>query len=153
MGAVGNFLWFILGGFVMGLLWWLAGLLAYLSIVGIPWGQSCFVIGSLAFFPFGKETINRQELSGKSDIGTGGAGLLGNIIWFLLVGIWLAICHVISAIASFISIIGIPFGIQHLKLAGIALAPVGKTVVPKEVANVARERNASESVDKLRGKN
>ena len=152
MRAIGNFLWFILGGVIMGLLWWLAGLIAYLSIICIPWGRSCFVIGNFTFFPFGKEAIDREELAGGSDIGTGGAGLLGNVIWFIFGGVWLAIGHVISAVACFISIIGIPFGIQHLKLAGIALAPVGKTIVTKEVASVARERNAKESVDKLRGK-
>jgi uncharacterized membrane protein YccF (DUF307 family) len=64
------------------------------------------------------------------------------VIWFVFAGLWLAIGHVMSAAANFVTIIGIPFGIQHLKLAGCALAPVGKTVVSKEVAAAARQRNA-----------
>ena len=83
-------------------------------------------------------------------MGTGTLGLLGNIVWFLLAGIWLALGHVVSAVACFFTIIGIPFGIQHLKLAGIALAPVGKTIVSKEVAAAARVRNAQAEVARLR---
>ncbi len=138
MRAIGNLLWFVLGGVWMGLAWWIAGLLAYVSIVGIPWGKACFVIGRFTFFPFGKEAIGRKELTGKDDIGTGALGTVGNVIWFVFAGLWLAIGHVSSALLNFITIIGIPFGIQHLKLAGIALAPIGKTVVPKEVAAAAR---------------
>ena len=59
MGAIGNFLWFILGGVFMGLGWWLAGLLAFVSIIGIPWGRACFVIGNFTFFPFGAEFVTR----------------------------------------------------------------------------------------------
>ena len=151
MRAIGNFLWFILGGVFMGLGWWLVGLIAFLSIVGIPWGRACFVIGNFTFFPFGREAIGRQVLTHEEDLGTGAWGLLGNIVWFLLAGIWLAIGHVVSAVVCFVSIIGIPFGIQHLKLAGIALAPVGKTVVSKEVAAAAREANARAQVSRLRG--
>ena len=117
MSTIGNILWLILGGLLMGLGWWLAGLLAFVSIIGIPWGKACFVIGQFAFLPFGKEAVSREELSGQSDIGTGVLGLFGNIVWFLLAGVWLAIGHVISAAACFVTIIGIPFGIQHLKLA------------------------------------
>ena len=150
MAAIGNFLWFILGGIVMGLAWWLAGLIAFISIIGIPWGKACFVIGSFSFFPFGKEAISRKELSRQDDIGTGGLGLLGNIIWFILAGFWIALGHIVSAIACFITIIGIPFGIQHLKLAGIALFPIGKTIVTKEVAAAARSANADALVASLR---
>ena len=138
MSAIGNFLRFVQGGVFMGLGWWLAGALAFLSIIGIPWGRACFVIGQFTFFPFGKEAIDREDLSGKRDIGTGVLGLLGNIVWFVLAGWWLALGHLMSAVACFVTIIGIPFAIQHLKLAGIALAPVGKTIVDKRVASVAR---------------
>jgi len=142
MSTIGNLIWFVLGGFWMGLGWWAAGLLMVISIVGIPWARSCFVIGGFCFFPFGREAIDRRELTGKDDLGTGALGLLGNIVWFVFAGIWLAIGHVISAVANFCTIIGIPFAIQHLKLASCALAPVGKTIVPKEVAAEARRRNA-----------
>jgi len=149
--VIGNFLWFILGGIFMGLSWWFVGLLCFISIVGIPWGRAAFVMGQFSFFPFGKEAISRKELSLEEDMGTSGMGTLGNVIWFVLFGWWLALGHVFSAIATFLTIIGIPFGIQHLKLAGIALAPIGKTVVDKEVAQAARRFNANETVSKLRG--
>ncbi|MHB1608640.1 MAG: YccF domain-containing protein [Acidiferrobacter sp.] len=128
---IGNVLWFVLGGAVMGLAWWLAGLLALVSIVGIPWARACFVIGQFTFFPFGREAVSRSAVSGRSDIGTGPLGLIGNVLWFLLFGVWLAIGHIVSAVANFVTIIGIPFGIQHLKLAVIAMAPIGMTIVDK----------------------
>lgn len=150
MRAIGNFLWFILGGVVMGLAWWLVGLIAYLTIIGIPWGKACFVIGNFTFFPFGREAISRKELNNKEDIGTGALGLIGNIIWFVLFGLWLAIGHVTLAVADFCTIIGIPFGIQHLKLAGLALAPIGQTIVTVEMAEAARKANAEAAVIEMR---
>jgi uncharacterized membrane protein YccF (DUF307 family) len=131
MSAIGNFLWFVLGGFLMGLGWWLAGLLCAVTIIGLPWAKACFVIGQ---FAFGKEAVNRAVLSGVEDIGTGALGTIGNVIWFVFVGIWLALGHIVSALCCFITIIGIPFGIQHLKLAALTLAPVGKTIVVKNAA-------------------
>ena len=83
-----------------------------------------------------------DQLTLQDDIGTGAVGILGNVIWFVLAGVWLAIGHVIAAVLNFITIIGIPFGIQHLKIAAIALAPIGKTVVSHEVAAAARSANA-----------
>jgi uncharacterized membrane protein YccF (DUF307 family) len=150
MTAIGNLLWFVLGGFLMGLAWWLVGLLMFLSIIGIPWGRACFVIGQFAFFPFGNEAIDRKELTGQDDVGTGSLGCVGNVIWFVFGGLWLALAHVASAIACFVVIIGIPFGIQHLKLAGIALAPIGKTIVPTHVAEAARAANAQAVVATIR---
>lgn len=131
MSLLGNILWLILGGFVTGLAWWFAGLIAFISIIGIPWGRACFVIGQLSFMPFGKEVVNRADVSGQEDIGTGALGMIGNIIWFIFAGIWLALAHLMSALFCFVTVIGIPFGIQHLKLAAIAIAPIGKTVVDK----------------------
>ncbi len=131
MSTIGNILWFIFGGLFLGLGWWLAGLICAITIIGLPWAKACFVIGQFAFFPFGKEAVSREVVSGQTDIGTGALGALGNVIWFIVVGIWLAIGHLVTALACFITIIGIPFGIQHLKLAGLALAPIGKTIVSK----------------------
>ena len=150
MRAIGNLIWFVFGGVLMGLAWIFIGLLAFVSIVGIPWGKACFVIGLFTFFPFGKEAISRKELKQKDDIGTGALGTVGNIVWFVFAGLWLAIGHAFSALACFITIIGIPFGIQHLKLAGIAIAPIGKTIVSKEVAAAARKANAEATVAALR---
>ena len=134
----------------MGLAWWLAGIIAYITIIGIPWGRACFVIGNFSFFPFGKEAISRRELNQADDIGTGALGTIGNVIWFIFAGVWLALGHVAWGIANFVTIIGIPFGIQHLKLAGIALAPIGKTIVTKEVAAAARATTAAATVAELR---
>ncbi len=125
-----NLLWFVLGGFFMGLTWWLAGILAFVSIVGIPWGKACFVIGQFTFFPFGRQAVSRKDLYRQDDIGTGFLGLAGNVIWFVLAGFWLALGHLSAALLNFATIIGIPFGIQHLKLAVISLAPIGQTIVP-----------------------
>jgi uncharacterized membrane protein YccF (DUF307 family) len=150
MSAIANLIWFVLGGFWMGLGWCLAGVVMLISIVGIPWVRACFVFGGFCFFPFGREAINREELTGRGDLGTGALGLIGNVIWFVLAGWWLALGHLLSAVANAVTIIGIPFAIQHLKLAACALAPIGKTVVPKEVAAEARRRNAMLRVDRLR---
>jgi uncharacterized membrane protein YccF (DUF307 family) len=150
MSAVGNFVWFITGGILMGLFWCLFGVMAYLSIFGIPWGKACFVIAQFTFFPFGKTAISRSELNLKQDIGTGNWGMAGNLIWFLFAGVWLAMFHLIWALANFTTVIFIPFGIQHLKLASIALAPIGKTIVSNEVAKAAMEANAKLKVEKLR---
>ncbi|MHB1607956.1 MAG: YccF domain-containing protein [Acidiferrobacter thiooxydans] len=133
LSLIGNVLWFVLGGAAMGLAWWLAGLIALVSIVGIPWARACFVIGQFTFWPFGREAVSRSAL-GRPDIGTGPLGLIGNVLWFLLLGVWLAIGHILAALANFVTIIGIPFGIQHLKLAVIAMAPIGMTIVDKRPA-------------------
>ncbi|HLL20477.1 MAG TPA: YccF domain-containing protein [Kofleriaceae bacterium] len=85
--------------------------------------------------------MDRRELTGKPDLGTGLLGFLGNVVWFCVLGVPLAIGHVTSAFANFVTIIGIPFSVQHLKLALCALAPVGKTVVTKDEAERARRRS------------
>jgi uncharacterized membrane protein YccF (DUF307 family) len=129
MRMLGNLIWLVFGGLLMGMAWWLAGLVAFVSIVGIPWGRACFVIGELCFLPFGRSVADRRVVTGKGDIGTGALGMIGNVLWFLFAGLWLAMGHLVSALLCFATIIGIPFGIQHLKLAEIALAPIGKTIV------------------------
>jgi len=110
------------------------------------------VIGLFSFFPFGQEAIARDELTLREDIGTGSLGCLGNVLWFVFFGWWLALGHLISAVALFITIIGIPFGIQHIKLAAIAISPVGKTIVSKEIAAAARISNAQDMMKNLRKK-
>ena len=126
-----NLLWVVLGGLPMALGWALAGLLCALTVVGLPWARSCFVLAGFSLWPFGREAVSRREISGRADLGTGPWGLLGNGLWFVVAGWWLAIGHLSSALACFVTVIGIPFGLQHIKLALIALAPVGMTVVPK----------------------
>ena len=124
-----NFLWVVLGGLPMALAWWVAAPICAITVVGLPWARSCWVMGLFSLWPFGSEAINRRQLSGRNDLGTGPLGVVGNVIWFLVAGWWLALGHLSSALACFVTIIGIPFGIQHIKLALIALAPVGMTVV------------------------
>ena len=152
MRLLGNIIWFLFGGIFMGLAWWFFGLIALISIIGIPWAKACFVIGRFTFFPFGKESISRKALHQKEDIGTGTLGLLGNILWFIFAGFWLAIGHITSAIACAITIIGIPFAIQHLKLAVISLAPIGQTIVDKEVAAVLRKQAAEAYVSEVQNR-
>lgn len=131
MSTLLNILWVVLGGFFMALGWWFAGCLMALTIIGLPWARACFVIGQFSLWPFGREAVDRSAVNGTDDLGTGAVGLLGNIIWFVLAGWWLAIGHVTAALANFITIIGIPFGVQHLKLAVVSLSPIGKTIVDK----------------------
>jgi uncharacterized membrane protein YccF (DUF307 family) len=126
-----NILWFILGGWISGLLWLLGGLLLAVTIVGLPYTGAAWRIAGFAFWPFGKEVVSREIVTGQSDIGTGPLGFVLNIVWFLLGGWYIALSHLLIAIAEAITIIGIPFAIKDLQLAGIALAPIGKVVVEK----------------------
>lgn len=134
MSTIGNIIWILLGGIWMSLGWVIAGVIMYLTVIGIPWGRSCFVIAGFTLLPFGNEAVPRELVTGRDDVGTGDAGMVGNIIWLLLAGWWLALGHVVTGIGVCLTVIGIPFGIQHFKLAGISLMPIGKTIVPKEVA-------------------
>ena len=143
MSILGNILWFVFGGAISGLSWCLAGVLWCISIVGIPWGRACFVMGSFAFFPFGKMPVARDVLTGRQDVGTGPWGTVGNIIWLVLAGVWIALGHLLSAVMCAVTIIGIPFAWQHVKLAALALCPIGKTIVPAPLADAA-ERAAAE---------
>lgn len=124
-----NLLWFVFGGWISGLLWLLAGVILAITIIGLPWAQAAFRIASFSFWPFGREVISREELYGQHDLGTGSLGLVLNIVWFIFAGWWLALHHLVLAVALAVTIIGIPFAIQHIKLAIISIAPVGKTVV------------------------
>ncbi len=142
MSLIGNILWFIFGGVITGLMWWFFGLLAFITIIGIPFGKACFVIGSFAFLPFGKVAISRETLTGRSDVGTGALGFIGNVIWFIFAGLWIAIAHITAAIACAVTIIGIPFAWQHVKIAALTLSPIGQTIVPVEVARSVEQRSA-----------
>jgi uncharacterized membrane protein YccF (DUF307 family) len=124
-----NVLWIALGGLVMAIGWVIAAILMAITIIGLPWAWAAFNIASYTLFPFGRKAVSRAEVTGH-DIGTGPFGLLGNIIWLVLAGWWLALGHLIAAIGFAITIIGIPFAWAHLKLAVIALWPIGKVIVP-----------------------
>lgn len=124
-----NILWFIFGGFFAGLAWLFAGLLLAITIVGLPWAQAAFRIGLFTFMPFGKQVVSRRAVTGREDLGTGSMGFLLNVVWFLLGGWYLALAHLVMGVVQVILIITIPFGLQHFKLAAIALAPIGKEVI------------------------
>lgn len=119
MRILGNILWFLFGGLICGLSWYLSGLLWCITIVGIPYGVQCFKFGTLAFFPFGKEII----------YGGGAGRLVVNIIWLLICGLWMAIGYAVLGILFCITIIGIPFGKQYFKFAKLALMPFGAKIV------------------------
>lgn len=125
-----NILWFILGGWLSGLLWLLGGAILALTVVGLPYTMAAWRIAGFSFWPFGKEVVSRESL-GMSDAGTGGVGVVLNVIWFIFAGWYIALSHLLIAVAEFVSIIGIPFALKDLQLAILALAPVGKTVVEK----------------------
>ena len=125
-----NVLWFVCGGWLSGLLWLFAGCLLALTIVGLPWSAAAFRIAGLTFWPFGKEVVDRRLL-GERDAGTGCLGVGLNVVGFVLAGWYLALTHALIALAEAVTIIGIPFALKDLQLAGLALAPVGRTVVSK----------------------
>jgi uncharacterized membrane protein YccF (DUF307 family) len=124
-----NVLWMVFGGLEMAVGWLFAALIMVITIVGIPWARAAFNIASYALLPFGRKAVSRAEYFGTEDVGTGPFGLLGNIVWLVLAGWWLALGHLIAAFLLAITIIGIPFAWAHLKLAGIALWPIGKMIV------------------------
>ncbi len=125
-----NIVWFILGGFAAGLAWMVGAVVLAITIVGLPWVPATARIGLFAFAPFGRHVVPRDVVNGRGDLGTGCMGGLLNVIWFICAGWYIALAHVLIAIAQGITLIGIPFAIQHIKLAGLALAPVGKSVRP-----------------------
>ena len=126
-----NILWFILGGWVSGLLWLLGGAVLALTVVGLPWTFAAWRIASYSFWPFGREVVWRDAATGREDLGTGAVGVVLNVIWFVFAGWYLALTHLIIAVVEFVSIIGIPFALKDLELAKLALAPVGRTIRDK----------------------
>lgn len=125
-----NVLWIVFGGLEMAIGWFIAGVIMAITIVGLPWARAAFNIGVYTLLPFGQTAVSRAEYSGTDDLGTGFLGFLGNLIWLVLAGWWLALGHLIAAVLLAITLVGIPFAWAHLKLAGIALWPIGKIIVP-----------------------
>ena len=120
-----NVLWAIVGGgLITALEYVLGGLVLCLTVVGIPFGVQCFKLAGLALFPFGKEVVEDP-----TSAGSGALGLLMNVLWFLVAGIWTCITHLGLALGLAVTIIGIPFALQHIKLAVLALFPFGRRVV------------------------
>jgi uncharacterized membrane protein YccF (DUF307 family) len=133
-----NLLWIAFGGLWMAVGWAIAGVIMAITIIGLPWARAAFNIAIYTLLPFGQKAVSRAEHTGSDDMGTGPLGFIGNIIWFVLAGWWLALGHLITAILLAVTIIGIPFAWAHLKLAGIALWPIGKMIVPSDEASLSR---------------
>lgn len=120
MKFIGNIVWLILGGMVIALVYYIIGLLFCLTIIGIPFGFQLFKFGTFSLWPFGTQVIE-----GKDSIGC--TNLFMNILWIIL-GWWeIALMHLFFGFILCITIIGIPFGMQHFKMAGLSLLPFGKT--------------------------
>jgi uncharacterized membrane protein YccF (DUF307 family) len=131
-----NLLWIVFGGLWMAIGWVIAAVVMAITIVGLPWTRAAFNIALYTLLPFGQTAVSRAEHTGRDDLGTGPLGAIGNLIWLVLAGWWLALGHLITAAILAVTIIGIPFAWAHLKLAGIALWPIGKMIVP--IDGVAR---------------
>ena len=127
-----NLLWLAFGGVWMAAGWVIAAIIMAITIVGIPWARAAFNIAAYTLLPFGQKAVSRAQYSGSEDVGTGPLGVIGNIIWLVLAGWWLALGHLITAILLAVTIVGIPFAWAHWKLAGIALWPIGKMIVPAD---------------------
>jgi len=121
-----NILWFIFGGGVFSWIMWVSlGCLLFITIVGIPFAYAAFRIAGFAAFPFGKELVDSRAMGADRIAGTG----LANFLWIILAGIWLAISHILVGAGLCLTIIGIPFGFAHFRLAGVCFSPLGKKPV------------------------
>jgi uncharacterized membrane protein YccF (DUF307 family) len=121
LSTLGNIIWFIFGGILQGLSWFLVGLVWCITIIGIPVGLQCFKFAKVSFFPFGKEIV----------FGGGAGSLLLNILWLLFGGLELALVSVVNGLIFCVTIVGIPFGLQCFKLAKLALMPFGTSIIHK----------------------
>jgi uncharacterized membrane protein YccF (DUF307 family) len=122
MNFLGNLIWLVFGGFFAALGYIVGGFVLCLTVVGIPFGMQCFKIASLELWPFGRRVVPTSNSMGCLT-------LLFNIIWLIFGGLYTALVHLVFAALFFITIIGIPFGRQHLKLMELSLMPFGKTIV------------------------
>jgi uncharacterized membrane protein YccF (DUF307 family) len=116
-----NIIWLVLSGFWLAVGYALAGVVMTILVITIPFGIAAFRLAGFVLWPFGRTVIRKPS--------AGLGSFLGNVIWFLLAGLWIAIAHVVTAAALFVTIIGIPLAIANLKLAAVALAPLGKEIV------------------------
>ena len=132
MSLLLNVLWIVFGGLWMAAGWLLAAVIMAITIIGFPWARAAWNIALYTLLPFGFTAVDREEQTGQRSIGTGPLGVVGNILWFVLAGWWLALGHLITAFGLAITIIGLPFAWAHLKLTGLTLWPIGKMIIPVE---------------------
>ena len=122
MKLIGNIIWVVFGGLIIAIEYVLASIPFFVSIIGIPFGIQSLKMASVALWPFGTKVVMSESSSGC-------LSTIMNIIWFFIGGIWISLTHVAFALLFYITIIGIPFGNQHMKLAGLALTPFGRTIL------------------------
>lgn len=130
-----NIIWLVLSGFWLALGYVVAGIVMCLLIITIPFGIQAFKLAGYVLWPFGRVVVERP------DAGTG--SVIGNVIWFIFAGWWLALSHVVTAVALALTIIGIPFAIANLKLAFVAVWPFGREIVSVDQADAAYARGIS----------
>jgi uncharacterized membrane protein YccF (DUF307 family) len=119
-----NLIWLVLWGLWAAIGYALLGLLMFVFIITIPWGIASFRIASYVLWPFGRTTVERPE--------AGAASLIGNVLWIVFAGFWLAVGHLVAGVGFCLTIIGIPFGIANFKLIPISLMPLGREIVPTD---------------------
>ena len=122
MSLFGNLIWLLFGGIIIAIEYVIASILLMITIIGSPFGLQTLKLGMLALWPFGQTAISRPAASGC-------LSTLMNIIWIFVGGIWISLTHLLFGVLLSITIIGLPFGRQHFKLAGLALTPFGKEIV------------------------
>jgi len=130
MRLILNVIWLIFGGLWLALSYLLAALICFILIITIPFGFASFRIAAYALWPFGRTLVDKP--------GARPGALIGNVIWVVLFGVWLAIGHIVSAFAMAITIIGIPLALANLKLIPVSLMPLGKEIVLVDSVNVAQ---------------
>jgi uncharacterized membrane protein YccF (DUF307 family) len=122
MYFLGNLIWLLFGGLIIAILYLIGSIILMITIVGIPFGIQTLKMASLSLWPFGRDTRVQDRASGCLYI-------IMNIIWLLCGGLWIALTHAIFGLLLCISVIGIPFGLQHFKLTSVALNPFGRDIV------------------------
>jgi uncharacterized membrane protein YccF (DUF307 family) len=130
-----NILWLVTGGFLMAMGWVVAGVVMAVTIIGLPWTAAAFRNAWYTLLPFGQTVISSEEYNGRPSLANTPIGFIGNLIWLVLGGWWIALGHLAHAVVLALTIIGLPFAWAHLKLAGLALWPIGKVVVPVDEAD------------------
>lgn len=124
MKTILNIIWLVLSGFWLFLGYLLAGVLLCITVIGIPFGIAAFRIGVYALWPFGYTTVERRE--------AGAPSCVGNVLWLVLAGWWLALAHIVTGVLQFLTIIGIPLAIANFKLIPVSLLPLGREIVPTD---------------------
>lgn len=154
MRFAGNVIWFVLGGAVTAAFWLIGAAVFALSIIGLPLTRAAIEMAKMSAWPFGREVVHIRDLDGKelsaTTAATGTIGFIANVVWACTFGLLLFVSYLIAGVLNCLTIIGIPFGLQSFKLAGISLWPVGRRVVTRELADLVRRDKAAGALEKYR---